>query len=476
MKNRRLIIVGANAAGLSAALRARRRDPALELLVFEAGQDISWGACGMPYNLADPQRDSEDLHVRAATHFEQQGVRIATGHRVTALEPAGKTLSVRREATGDTERFAWDRLVIASGASTRELRLPGHEAVPHLAFKQLQDLRDLKERLPALMSVAIVGAGPVGLELCEALHARGISIELLDREEYPLAGWPLELRKAVAGELERNKVKLCLGPQATLVTRPDLILNCTGQVPNTGWAVRAGLAVDRAGRLLVDHGMRTSHHDIFAAGDCVIREALVPPLAEEVTHLYNPQALEANRGGRVAGWNAAGVAGSSDQRILPPSPHTLILRCFGLELARTGRISTSGNTESMQKDRGSGIAPNGSRGLLGQGCAGSTAVERGTIGPGHQVSITSSTHGHGLKEAGEFKLWLESDARGRLRGAAILCHGPGALRINIIAALLQRGGTVGELAELDLAYSPPFGPAWDPLLIGAAALGRKLGR
>lgn len=467
----RLIVIGANAAGLSGALRAMRRNPKLEVLVLEASADISWGACGMPYNLADEMRDPEDLHVRSQEKLEASGIRIALNHRVVALDRQRQKLLVSRSDTREEFSLDYNRLLIASGSRSRELHLPG-TPLPILNFKHLEDLRRLKPMLSNRPPVSIVGAGPVGLELCEALTERGCSVTLIDREELPLPGWPLELRELVRDTLDAKDVELVLGEVSSKLPQKGLVLNCTGTLPNTEWAVKAGLACDSQGRLLVDDEMATSDVRIFAAGDCVIRRHLVSPFGEEEEFVYNPQALEANRCGRVAGWNAAALPQDLDRQSAPRSPATMILRLFDRELARTGRLHT-GKRDTVSAN----LQQPAAGGLLGQ------ALKHHELEVNREVALTAGirqvhTHGpsraHGMPDSQTLHVWLESRASGELRGAALFSPPGGALRIDVIAGLLAMKATVDDLAALDLAYSPPFGPAWDPLLTAASALKKAL--
>lgn len=488
-----LVIIGGNAAGLAAALAARRRCPDLRILVLEAGTDFSFGSCGMPYNLADPSRVPEDLLVRPASSFQALGIQLAPGHRVEAVDLRKGRLRVERRVPGgpgERLELPWDRLVAACGAVSRELVIPGLPAAALLSFKSLEDLRGLKRRLPGLRRVAVLGAGPLGLELCEGLVARGLRVLLVEPQALPLAGFPGDLRRRVLQELETQGLDLALGClvrsaqetgssgvelELARVDQPDgptsrekvdLLLHAAGQRPATDCLHE--LRRDERGTLPVDLHMRTSHARVWAAGDCVARPSCVPARAGEATWVWHPQAREALRGGRVAGWNAA--AGDED-RLLPAGPQTLVVKCFALEIARCGRLST---------DDATALPPSAPpqtpvvRGLLGQPApALSGPAPRPSVAGVLRARSDSRTLGHALPGSGQLQVWLEADAEGRLRGGALLSESPGAaLRVNVLAALLQQGGSAADLAVLDLAYSPPFGPLVDPLIQAAERLMR----
>jgi NADPH-dependent 2,4-dienoyl-CoA reductase/sulfur reductase-like enzyme len=489
----RLVIIGGNAAGLAAALAARRRHAALDILVLAAESAVSFGACGMPYNLADPARAAEDLQVRPLAAFREAGIQVALGHRVRHVDLERGILRVERREAGGEQELTWDRLVVASGAQGRALALPGLPETAIHQFRSLDDLRRLKALCHPPATAVVAGAGLVGVELCEALRTLGLDVVLVDPLDLPLNPFPRPIRLAARDELERHGVELALGGQliagrivdglpphllldlrsesgGARRIRAQLLINAAGQRPATGFLQGSGL-LDDGGALPVDETMRTGHARVWAAGDCVTRSPVVPPLHGESGFVWNPQAREAVAGGRVAGWNAA--AGPGDHRRLAPGPQTMIVRCFGLELARCGRL--------WLREEPDPVAPEPSReeivrGLLGLG---------GLTGPRSNMPAASAalrrahaaarTLGHAMPGSGCLEVWLEAAADGLLRGGAILSEGGGgAQRINVLAALLQSGGTAEDLAGLDLAYSPPFGPLADPLIQAARRLGRAL--
>lgn len=475
-----LVIIGGNTAGLAAALAARRRCPDLRILVLEASSEISWGACGLPYNLADPAREPEDLRVRPASHFQELGVTLALEHRVLGVDPLRRRLRVERRTRAGTERLelAWERLVVASGARPRELVVPGLSPSRLTTFKTLDDLRSWRDRLPGLRRVLVAGAGPLGLELCEALRARGLELLLLDPASLPLPGWPLELRQAVAEELAAQGVRFLPGTRIRRAREEsagcllelesgeeagpvDLVVNCTGNLPATDF-LPEGWPRGERGALSSGSGLRLGDLPVWAAGDCACRDCAVPALPGEDRQVWNPQARDALNAGRVAGWNAA--LGDEEQR-LAPALLTQVLRCFNLELARCGRLSEASASPAPELRAETPL-----RGLLGQSMSGS-GLGRSSRAEPRRSHARGGTLGHALPNPGRLEVWLEADAGGRLRGGAILSQGPGgALRINALAALLQQGGLARDLAALDLAYSPPFGPLADPLLRAAERL------
>jgi CoA-dependent NAD(P)H sulfur oxidoreductase len=352
-------------------------------------------------------------------------------------------------------------------------------------------LQRLKPLLSPNQAVFILGTGLIGLEMAEACHTLGLETCLVDQEELPLTGFPVSMRKLLLKRLQERGVAFFGGRSLKGVRevaggfQPEfedgescgpksfqLFLDCTGSLPSTDFALRAGLKTDKRGAIVVDSTMRSSHPAVWAAGDCCIRRHLVPPLENEQELNWNPQALDANRGGRVAGFNAAAAEGTKGIE-LPLSPATQILSCFGLELARTGRLAASSLEDSKSNNYVSETAPSPAfQGLLGLNQTTTAPVQKEET---RAITIQSRTHGHALPEASLLTVCLEAEAGGLLRGAAIIADGPGALRINQVAALLQSRGCVDDLLACDFAYSPPFGPTFDPLLIAASELKKQLG-
>ena len=177
----RFVIIGADAAGMSAASRAKRLDPTLEVVVLEQTGDVSYSACGMPYNIADPARSIDDLVVRTAETFRQKaGIDLRTGHQVTRLDP------VKRSVAGVTARaeafeLSYDRLLLATGARPIIPDRPGFDRPGVLALKSLEQGRSIKAYLESrsVRRVAIIGMGYIALEMCEALRGRDIAVEMV---------------------------------------------------------------------------------------------------------------------------------------------------------------------------------------------------------------------------------------------------------------------------------------------------------
>ena len=439
------VIIGGDAAGMSAASRAKRSDPNLNVIVLEQTRDVSYSACGMPYNIADPDREMDDLVVRRAEVFRgKQGIDVKTGHRAETIDPAARTVS-GVTAAGARFTVGYDRLLIATGARPILPEVPGIDGPGVLGLKTLEDGRRIKAQLAERRAghVVILGMGYIALEMAEALRNRGIAVSLIKPRPVLLPWMAPGLAAVVQAELDANGVELrtgqgvdrieAHGPQLRLFGPgldlwSDLVLVAVGVRPNSELAADAGLSLGPSRAIAVDRGLQTSTPDIYAAGDCA--DAFHVVTGQRV---WLPLALRANR----AGWAVAdNVCGGQTQ--LPGIAGTAVFKVFGLEVARTGLTD--------HEAAGAGFAPAG-------------------------VTIQARTRAHAHPGSGSLYVHMVGDGRsGRLLGAQMVGGEGAAHRINAAAVALHAGMTVADFAQSDLSYAPPFGPVWDPLLTAANQL------
>ena len=340
---KKLLIIGGDAAGMSAASRAKRNIPDLDVTVLEKTWDVSYSACGMPYNIADPEREIEDLVVRQARVFrEKQGINLLTGHCAEFIDPAGMTVSGTSFEGKDFE-FSYDKLVIATGASPIIPIAQGFDLPGVKALKSLDDGRKLKEYIQSnhVKKVVIIGMGYIALEMCEALRERSIHVDMVKPRPKFLPWMDKELAEVVQKELEAHQVNSFPGHSieridpadgrltvlcSDLVLDADMVLVAVGIKPNSKTAAAAGIELGVKDAISVDKTLKTSNENIYAAGDCTDAYHVV---TGEKTWI--PLALRANRAGWAAADNIcskpvelAGVAG------------TAVFKVFNLEVARTG--------------------------------------------------------------------------------------------------------------------------------------------
>jgi NADPH-dependent 2,4-dienoyl-CoA reductase/sulfur reductase-like enzyme len=343
----RFVIIGGDAAGMSAASRAKRLDPGLEVIVLERTADVSYSACGMPYNIADPGRSIDDLVVRPADVFRQKaGIDLRTRHHVTRIDPERGTVAGTADDGRDFE-ITYDRLLIATGAAPIIPNRPGFDRSGVMALKSLDQGRRIKAFIQerGVRRVLIIGMGYIALEMGEALRARGIEVEMVKPRPDLLPWMDRGLAAEVEQELTGNQVCLHLGRSVASIqndgdrlrvldenaspiadSAADMVLVAIGVKPNSELAGRAGLALGPAKAIAVDRQMRTSREGIYAAGDCADAFHVVTG-----GKTWIPLALRANRGGWAVADHVCGHAVD-----LPGVAGTAVFKVFDLQVARTG--------------------------------------------------------------------------------------------------------------------------------------------
>jgi NADPH-dependent 2,4-dienoyl-CoA reductase/sulfur reductase-like enzyme len=443
------VIIGGDAAGMSAASRARRNDPTLEVIVLEQGMDVSYSACNIPYNIGDPNREIDDLVVRSGKTFRDKlGIDLRTGHRVERIDRATRTVCGRTVA-GEPFTVAYEHLLIATGADPIRPPIEGIDLPGVFVIKNLDHGRQIKRFLRDRQAqrAVIIGMGYIALEMAEALCARGLKVDLIKPRAGLLPWLDPALAQPVRDLLVSQGVGLydgrpierivAQGEQLRVVAEEvslvaDLVIVAIGVTPNVALAREAGLGLSVGGSIAVDRGLRTADPAIYAAGDCADSYHVV---TGEKTWI--PLALRANR----AGWAVAdNVCGRSVQ--LPGVAGTAVFKVFAMQVARTGLNEAEARTAGFDPVR-----------------VQIRSKSRAGIYPGAQPVYVSM---------------VGDRASGRLLGAQMTGIDQVAHRINAAAVALQAGMSVADFSQSDLAYAPPFGPVWDPLLTAANQLVKQL--
>ena len=403
----------------------------------------------MPYNVADATRDMDDLIVRPAHVFkEKQDIDVRIEHRAEAIDAARKTVT-GRNAAGEPFQIPYDKLLIATGARPVIPELPGIDSPGVMALKNLEDGRKIKSFInnENVKKAVILGMGYIAFEMCEAFRARGIEVEMIKPRPVFILWMNEQLASIVKKEVEANQVRVHLGHPierieinakglrvtcAGLQLDGDMVLVAVGVRPNSELAEDAGLALGPGKSIAVDRMLRTSNADIYAAGDCADAYHVV---TDQKTWI--PLALRANR----AGWAVAdNVLGERVE--LQGVAGTAVFKVFDLEVARTGL--------SVAEARKAGFDP-------------------------AEVVIQSRTRAHNHPGSSMISVQLVGDKKtGRLLGAQMVGKEGAAHRINAPAVALHAKMSVEEFSQSDLAYAPPFGPSWDPLLTAANQLLKAL--
>jgi NADPH-dependent 2,4-dienoyl-CoA reductase/sulfur reductase-like enzyme len=431
----RLVVIGGVAAGLSAAARARRCDPSLDITVLEKGEAVAWAACGLPYYLQGRVQSLDELVLHTPDYFRRERkIDVRTGANVVAIAHPR-----RQVALSSGERVPYDRLVVATGARP-DRSIDGVNEPGVFALSTLEDARRIRsfllEKKPK--RAVVIGAGYIGLEAAEALRTHGAAVTVFDSSNEVLGRHDPALTDALRKHLERFHVDLQLGvrvkaiePGCVAGRACDMAIVAAGLQPNVEIAADAGIGLGRTGAIAVNDRMETNLSGVYAAGDCA-----------ETTHLvtgrpiYAPLGTTANKTGRVAGANAAGR-----RERFPGVAGTCIVRVCGLGVGMTGL--------SEWQARREGLDPVSAR---------IEDRDKPRYFLGEAVSVT-----------------LVADRRtGRLIGGTVLGREGALGRINVIAAAVTNRMRVEDFEQLDLAYAPPYAQVWDPLLIAAQQLSKKL--
>jgi NADPH-dependent 2,4-dienoyl-CoA reductase/sulfur reductase-like enzyme len=444
----RLVVVGGDAAGMSAAAQARRRRPRdeFEIIAFEKGEFTSYAACGLPYYVADLVSDYDELVARTPEEHRANGIDVRLRHVVIAIDAEHRTVLVRDLDQETNESFAYDKLVIATGSKPIRPDLPGVHARGVHGIQTITDgiaLRRHVDEIDATKHRAvIVGAGYIGLEMGEALHARGMQVTIVCKAEPLLGALDLDFSNRVADAITGLGIELQTetevegfgvddeGRVRSVMTDAgeidaEIVVLGIGSKPNVELAQAAGIGIGPSGGIAVDAHMATDHDGVWACGDCV-----------ESVHRITGQPMvialgtHANKQGRIVGTNVTG--GSERFRGVIG---TAVTKICAYEIGRTGL------TEFAARKAGMAYV---------------TATIESTTRAGYFPGAEPIT----------VKVVAERES-GRLLGAQIIGKEGAAKRIDVLATAIWAGMSVEEIESLDLGYAPPFSPVWDPVRIAA---------
>ncbi|MCG5453206.1 MULTISPECIES: FAD-dependent oxidoreductase [Micromonospora] len=444
----RLIVIGGDAAGMSAASQARRRRDRgdLEIVVFERGNFTSYSACGIPYWISGLVPGPEALIARTPETFRTDyAMDVRMRHEVTAIDLERREVVARDLKGGGEVRERFDDLMYATGAVPVKPSWAITDAGGVFGMQTLDDgaaLRDWLDADPQPRRAVVVGGGYIGVEIAEALIQRGLSVTLVEAGEQPMSTVDSDMGELVAeamrglgitirGSLPVTGLEERDGRVSAVVTAEgpiptDVVVMGLGVRPNAALAEAAGLPLGPTGAIRVDRRMRVpGHPGVWAAGDCVETLHRVSGLPVHV-----PLGTHANKQGRVAGINIGGGYATFTGVI-----GTAVTKVCDLEVGRTGlreRDATAAGFEFV------------------------SVIAESTNRAGYYPGARPMT----------VKLIAERPS-GRLLGAQIVGWSEAAKRIDSLAVALWNGMTVDDMTQLDLGYAPPYAPVWDPVLIAA---------
>jgi NADPH-dependent 2,4-dienoyl-CoA reductase/sulfur reductase-like enzyme len=441
----RLVIIGGDAAGMSAATQVRRMKTVgeLEIVVFERSSRTSYAACGLPYLVGGFVASPDSLIARTPEQHRAKGIDVRIHHEVTAIDVKASSVTVRDLDTGLESAVHYDELLIGTGASGISPSWPGIDAKGVLQLRTLDDAAEVERLIVAgARRAVVVGAGYIGLEVAESLLKRGLHVTVVERLDAPMgAVLDADMATDVAGAMRAAGIDLRLSTAVTgfavvsgRVTavetaagpvEADIVVIGLGVRPNAELARAAGIGVGESSGIKVDDHLRTDRPHIWAAGDCVESHHRMTGRSVVVA-----LGTHANKQGRVVGTNIAGGDASFGGVL-----GTAITRFQDVEIARTGLTERE-------------------------------AAAAGFDALGVTTEASSRAHYYPGAQPMKIKLVVERWT-GRLLGAQIVGGADAGKRIDVLATALWNRMTVVEVAGMDLAYAPPFSPVWDPVLLAA---------
>ncbi|MGW1323833.1 FAD-dependent oxidoreductase [Streptomyces antibioticus] len=454
MSMERLVVIGGDAAGMSAASRARRlKGPGeLEIVAFERGGFTSYSACGIPYWVGGAVPDRDALIARTPEEHRARGIGLQLRTEVTRIDVAGRRVHARDLDSGAESWTSYDKLVIATGARPVRPEMPGADAAGVHGVQTLGDGQELIETLARARGrrAVVVGAGYIGVEMAEALIDRGFEVTVVNRGSEPMSTLDPDMGRLVHRAMEGLGITMVNDAEVTgvrtgddgrvraVVTEAaeypaDVVVLGIGVRPETSLAEAAGLPLGAHGGLLTDLAMRVrGHTDIWAGGDCVEVLDLVSGQERHV-----PLGTHANKHGQVIGTNAGGGYAT-----FPGVVGTAVSKVCDLEIARTGLREKDAHRAGLQYET---------------------------------VTIESTSRAGYYPGSSPMTVKMLAERRtGRLLGVQIVGREGAGKRVDIAAVALTAGMTVEQMTALDLGYAPPFSPVWDPVLVAARKAAAKV--
>lgn len=439
-----VVVIGGVAAGMSAASKLKRNlKDNVEIVVYEKGTEISYGACGIPFFVGGVIKEAASLIERTPAQFAESGIEVKIRHEVTAVDTALKTVTVRDLSNGNTFKHAYDKLIVGSGARVNRFAPLNRELDNLKDVRTVSDGAALKEQLerPEVNKILIVGGGFIGLEMADACAKYGKEIVVVEFADRILSLMDQEITAPLTAEMEKHGIKVLTGTKVTELTadagrinsvllegpggrasfKVDLVINSAGIAPNTAF-----IEVDKTvnGAIIVNEKMETSAPDVYAAGDCSIMRSSISGELQ-----YSPLGTNANKQGRIIAELIAGKA----------VPGFKLIGCSALKLFELDAAKV-GLSETEAKKLGLNYKTNL---ITGNSYASYYGTEKVTV-----------------------KLVYDAVSR-KILGAQTVGQGIVVARANYFAIAIRAGLTIDEFGYQDMCYSPPFGGVWDVALIAA---------
>ncbi|WP_425801869.1 FAD-dependent oxidoreductase [Desulfitobacterium sp. Sab5] len=432
----RLVIIGAVAAGTSAAAKARRNNENAEIVIYDKDQFISYSGCGMPYYIGGEVASADELTPRDPVFFKNKyNVDIFTRHEVLSINSQEKVLEIKNLSTGEIFTDTYDKLILATGARAAVPPIKGVENKRVFTLRNIGYMNKIKAYINTdhPKSAAIIGTGFIGLEVCENLKELGIEVTLIEQLPHVTPSLDNDMAVYVKSYLEEKGIVVLTGTSANEITetsvilsdgsviKADMVLLATGVRPNNELALAAGIKLGTTRAIKVDEKMRTNLEDIYACGDCTEQYHAVTGKP-----VYRPLGSTANKMGRIAGDNATG--GNLEFRGILG---TGIFKIIDMVVAQTG------------------------------------LSEREAIEQGYEIVVCHNIKPNKPEYMGGKEMVIKGiadKADGRLLGVQIVGFEGVDKRIDVFITAITFKAKVEDLFHLDLAYAPPFSTTKDPVM------------
>jgi len=444
----RIVVIGAVAAGTSAAAKARRNTENADIIIYEKDRFISYSGCGMPYYIGGVVERSDDLTPRDPAFFKSKyNVDVFILHEVLSIHPDKKILEIKNLSTGQVFTDTYDTLILATGAKAVVPPIKGVDGSNVFMLRNINDMNRIHSFIESKkpQSAVIIGTGFIGLEVCENLKRLGIDITMIEKLPQVTPGLDDDMAGYVEEHLEKNGISVLTSVSAERITANGVILSDGSSVdaemiivsvgirPETELAKQAGIELGLSGAIKVDKKMRTNRQDIFACGDCIEQFHVVTGKP-----VYRPLGSTANKTGRIAGDCATN--GSLEFRGILG---TGIFKVFDLAVAQTG------------------------------------LSEREALEQGYDIAVCHNIKPDKPEYMGGREMVIKGiadKATGRLLGAQIVGFEGVDKRIDVFVTAITFKANVEDLFHLDLAYAPPFSTTKDPVMYTGMILDNAIHR
>ena len=434
----KVIVIGGNAAGMSAASKIKRSGKNFDVVVFDASDFLSYGACGLPYLFSKEVNSEEQLFALSDEEIQERNIIVRKNEIALQVMAGRKRVLFKNVKSGRIFEEDYDFLVIATGAKPKKLIIPNFEGENLFALHTLEDALKIKLFLTKnkVYSAVIIGAGFIGLEMTECLSKVGIKVSLISNNKGFLRKLNDGFSQKLAEHLEEKGVRIYSEASIQGVTKEgsrvvsietnkgtlsgDIFIYAVGVVPNTDFLKESGMSLESNNGIRVDEKCRTNLHNVYACGDCCCVKNILTG-----KYGYYPLGTTANKMGRVAGANIAG-----EKEEFKGVLGTAIIRVFDYEIGMTGL--------TLQEARVEGYSAS-------------------------EVSIKSISKAHYLDRVGNVYVNIVGE-RGKILGGQIMANEGTKGRIDTLSAIILGKLNIDDAKYLDLAYAPTLAPVWDPLL------------